>query len=60
MKANAPEKLWIDPATDLPKLSDYRNDDGTAKYYRDFEVTGYSFYPRTEKNVDITIEITPS
>ena len=21
MKANAPEKLWIDPATDLPKLS---------------------------------------
>ena len=21
MKANAPERIWIDPATDLPKLS---------------------------------------
>ena len=27
MKANAPERIWIDPATDLPKLSGHIDKD---------------------------------
>lgn len=33
MKANAPEKLWIDPATDLPKLSGHIDKD-SVEYIR--------------------------
>ena len=33
MKANAPEKLWIDPATDLPKLSGHIDKD-SVEYTR--------------------------
>ena len=33
MKANAPEKLWIDPTNDLPKLSGHI-DKGSVEYTR--------------------------
>lgn len=33
MKANAPEKIWIDLATDLPKLSGHIDKD-SAEYIR--------------------------
>ena len=33
MNNNAPEKLWIDPATDLPKLSGYIDKD-SVEYVR--------------------------
>ena len=33
MKANAPEKIWIDPATDLPKLSGHIDKD-SVEYIR--------------------------
>ena len=39
--------------------SDYVTNDSIAKSYRNFKVTGYSFLPRTDNNVDITIEIKP-
>lgn len=33
MNANAPEKIWIDPATDLPKLSGHIDKD-SVEYIR--------------------------
>ena len=33
MEANAPEKIWIDPATDLPKLSGHIDKD-SVEYIR--------------------------
>ena len=33
MKANAPERIWIDPATDLPKLSGHIDKD-SVEYIR--------------------------
>ena len=33
MKANAPKKIWIDPATDLPKLSGHIDKD-SVEYIR--------------------------
>ena len=33
MKANAPERIWIDPATDLPKLSGHIDKD-SIEYIR--------------------------
>ena len=33
MKANAPEKIWVDPATDLPKLSGHIDKD-SVEYTR--------------------------
>ena len=33
MKANAPERIWIDPATDLPKLSGHIDKD-SVEYSR--------------------------
>lgn len=33
VKANAPEKIWIDPATDLPKLSGHIDKD-SVEYIR--------------------------
>jgi len=33
MKANAPEKIWVDPATDLPKLSGHI-DKNSVEYIR--------------------------
>ena len=33
MKANAPERIWIDPATDLPKLSGHI-DKNSIEYIR--------------------------
>lgn len=33
MKANAPEKIWIDPASDLPKLSGHIDKD-SVEYIR--------------------------
>lgn len=33
MKANAPERIWIDPATDLPKLSGHIDKD-SVEYTR--------------------------
>ena len=33
MKANAPERIWIDPASDLPKLSGHVDND-SVEYIR--------------------------
>ena len=33
MKANAPERIWVDPATDLPKLSGHIDED-SVEYIR--------------------------
>ena len=33
MKANAPERIWIDPASDLPKLSGHIDND-SIEYIR--------------------------
>ena len=33
MKANAPERIWIDPASDLPKLSGHIDKD-SVEYIR--------------------------
>jgi hypothetical protein len=33
MKANAPDKIWIDPTTDLPKLSGHIDKD-SVEYIR--------------------------
>jgi hypothetical protein len=33
MKANAPERIWIDPANDLPKLSGHTDKD-SVEYIR--------------------------
>lgn len=38
-------------------LSDFLTDDDTAKYYKDFKVSGFSFEPEDEKNAQIRISI---
>lgn len=38
-------------------LSDFRTNDDTAKYYKDFEVSSFSFEPEDEKNAQIRIVI---
>ena len=52
MKADAPERIWIDPATDLPKLSghidkdsvEYTRTDAFMKKAENFlEMLGYGF-----------------
>ena len=35
MKANAPERIWIDPATDLPKLSGHIDNESIEYIHTD-------------------------
>ena len=35
MKVNAPERIWIDPATDLPKLSGHIDKDSVEYILKD-------------------------
>lgn len=38
-------------------LSDFRSNLDIAKYYRDYDVNGFSFYPEKEKTAQIKIYI---
>lgn len=40
-------------------LSDFRTSDDTAKYYKDYRVSCFSFEPEIERNAKIRIQIKP-
>ena len=53
MKANeAPEKLWIDPATDLPKLSGHIDKDSVEYIRKDAFIEKACEWLRTHSEVD--------
>lgn len=41
-------------------ISDFRTDDDIAKYYRDYDVSNFSFEPEKERNAQIRIYIKQS
>ena len=40
-------------------LSDFRTSDDTAKYYKDYSVSSFSFEPEIEGDAQIMIQIKP-